>query len=300
MRKQQVIRARLVAALGVLLGLAVTSVQAQPPGGFGGGPPPPPLSELEKLPTPRLANGHPDLTGTWQQAAGGQRSAPGGMFRRCTPFQTKSCMEWTNQSSDFVFQHSMRLDPNQPIYKPEYWDKVIALDQWTNRDDPVMKCIPLGQPRTGAPSRIFHTEQDITMMYRGGLDGGGGYPDFRMIPLDGKPHDPQRALQYTFMGYSVGSWEGDTLILDSIGFTDETWMGRGGKFHSDQMRVVERFTRKGNEILHEMTIHDPESFVEPWVAPARTLTLSNGDALIAERAHCEVYETNDINNQLRH
>ena len=42
------------------------------------------------------------------------------------------------------------------------------------------------------------------MMYRGGLDGGGGYPDFRMIPLDGKPHDPERALQYTFMGYTVG------------------------------------------------------------------------------------------------
>jgi hypothetical protein len=66
------------------------------------------------------------------------------------------------------------------------------------------------------------------------------------------------------------------------------------------MRIVERFTRKGNEILHEMTIHDPESFVEPWVMPARTLTLSNTDALIAERAHCEIYEENDITNQLRH
>ena len=86
---------------------------------------------------------------------------------------------------------------------------------------------------------------DITMFYRGGLDGGGGYPDFRMIPLDGHPHDPQRALQYTYMGYTVGRWEGDTLVLDSIGFTDETWLGRGGKFHSDQMRVVEKFTRTG-------------------------------------------------------
>ena len=66
------------------------------------------------------------------------------------------------------------------------------------------------------------------------------------------------------------------------------------------MRIVERLTRKGNEILYEMTIHDPESFVEPWVMPARTLRLGNGNALIAERAHCEVYETNDIDNQLRH
>ena len=49
-----------------------------------------------------------------------------------------------------------------------------------------------------------------------------------------------------------------------------------------------------------MTIYDPESFIEPWVAPSRTLTLGNGDALIPERAHCEVYETNDISTQLRH
>jgi hypothetical protein len=49
-----------------------------------------------------------------------------------------------------------------------------------------------------------------------------------------------------------------------------------------------------------MTIHDPESFVEPWVAPARTLRLGNGNALIAERAHCEIYEEQSITNQLRH
>jgi hypothetical protein len=49
-----------------------------------------------------------------------------------------------------------------------------------------------------------------------------------------------------------------------------------------------------------MTIHDPESFIEPWVVPARTLTLANNDLLIPERAHCEVYETNDITNQMRH
>ena len=58
-----------------------------------------------------------------------------------------------------------------------------------------------------------------------------------MIAIDGKPHDPQRATNYTYMGYTVGRWEGDTLVLDSIGFSDETWLGRGGWFHTDQMRV---------------------------------------------------------------
>ena len=62
-------------------------------------------------------------------------------------------------------------------------------------------------------------------------------------------------------------------MVDSISFVDSTWLGRGGLFHSGDMRIVERFTRTGNDILHEMTIHDPESFVEPWVVPARTLRL---------------------------
>ena len=121
-----------------------------------------------------------------------------------------------------------------------------------------------------------------------------------MIPTDGRQHDPNLARQATYLGYGVGKWEGDTLVVESISFVDSTWLGRGGLFHSGDMRIVERFTRKGNEILHETTIHDPESLVEPWVMPARTLTLSPNDLLVAERAHCEVYETNDIDNQLRH
>ena len=196
-------------------------------------------------------------------------------------------MEWTNQSADFTFMAPSRLDPNQPIYKPEYWDKVIELDQWTNRDDPVMTCIPLGHPRHRSARADLPHRADITMFYRGGLDGGGGYPDFRMIPLNGQPHDPQRALQYTYMGYTVGRWEGDTLVLDSIGFTDETWLGRGGKFHSDQMRVIEKFTRKGNTMLYEVTVEDPVVLVEPWVMNPRTLRLANNPAIVAaERGSC--------------
>jgi hypothetical protein len=301
MRKQQLSVTRAVAALGVLLCFSAPLLNAQPPGGPGGGPGgAAALEEAARAPTPRLANGKPDLTGSWQQAAGGQRSAPGGMFRRCSPFQTASCMEWTNQSTDFTFQAPMRLDPNQPLYKPEYWDKVIELDQWTNRDDPVMTCLPLGIPRHGPPSRIFHTDTDITMFYRGGLDGGGGYPDFRMIVLNEAQHDPQRALQYTYMGYTVNRWEGDTLVLDSVGFTDETWLGRGGKFHSDQMRVIEKFTRVGNTLRYEVTVEDPVVFVEPWVMNPRILRLSNNPTIISERGSCTDSELAEVSSQIRH
>jgi len=222
------------------------------------------------------------------------------MFRRCTPFQTKNCMEWTNQSEDWVFMSSTRLDQRQPLYKPEYWDKIIALDQWTNREDPVMTCKPLGLPRQGPPARIFHTDKDITMMYRAGVDGAGGYAEHRMIALDGKPHDPKRPNMYSYMGYTVGSWEGDTLILDSIGFTDETWLGRGGWIHSDELRVIERFTRKGNEMLYEVTVEDPVMLVKPWVMPARTLRLSPNNTVIGERGSCTEGEHEQVSSQFRH
>jgi hypothetical protein len=102
------------------------------------------------------------------------------------------------------------------------------------------------------------------------------------------------------MGYTVGRWEGDTLVLDSIGFTDETWLGRGGKFHSDQMRVVEKFTRTGNEIRYEVTVEDPEVLVEPWVMNPRILRLTNRPAIISERGSCTDSELGEVSTQIRH
>jgi hypothetical protein len=277
--------------VALVLGVLAAPAAAQ----FG---PPPPADP--NAPTPRLANGKPDLTGSWVGVSGGLQGSGGDMFRRCTPFQSKNCMEWTNQSEDWVFMSSTRLDQRQPLYKPEYWDKIIALDQWTNKEDPVMTCKPLGLPRQGPPARIFHTDKDITMLYRAGVDGAGGYAEHRMVALDGRPHDPKRPNMYTYMGYTTGSWEGDTLVLDSTGFTDETWLGRGGWIHSDELRVIEKFTRKGNEILYEVTVEDPVYFLKPWVMPARTLRLSPTNAVIGERGSCTEGEHEEVSTQFRH
>ena len=76
----------------IVLGLLVTPVAAQGPA--------PAQQNAAQAPTPRLASGKPDLTGSWQGAGGGQQGSGGDMFRRCTPFQSKQCMEWTNQSED--------------------------------------------------------------------------------------------------------------------------------------------------------------------------------------------------------
>jgi hypothetical protein len=131
------------------------------------------------------------------------------------------------------------------MYKPELWDKVQQLDMWTNKEDPVMTCQALGVPRQGPPRRIWQTENDITFLYNGG-DAGGGYGEYRIIPIDGREHGPDAKFELNYMGNTVGKWEGDTLVLDSIGFIDTTWIGRGGYFHSEKMHVIEKFTREGD------------------------------------------------------
>jgi hypothetical protein len=261
---------------------------------------PPAQAAAAEVPTPRLANGKPDMTGNW---GGGGSGPPGGGNRRCGPTQTRCKEPNDNFVVDYAWISPSRfwMGANGPLYKPEYWDKIQELDMWTNKFDPVMTCQPLGIPRQGTPRRIIQTDKDIIFFYGQYADYGGGNTEFRDIPIDGRKHNDNQARQATYFGYTVGNWEGDTLVLDSISFVDSTWLGRGGLFHSGDMRIVERLTRKGNEILYEMTIHDPESFVEPWVMPARTLRLGGGDpAIIPERAHCEVYETQDITNQMRH
>jgi hypothetical protein len=258
-----------------------------------------PATQTAAVVTPRLANGKPDLTGTWGNAP---NPITGSGTRRCGPTQVKCTEPMDNFWVDYEWISPSRFGIlGRPIYKPEFWDKVQELDQWTNKYDPIMTCQPMGIPREGTPRRIFQTVNDITMLYTTS-DYGGGNREFRVIPTDDRKHNPQKAIEATYMGYTVGRWEGDTLVLDSISFVDTTWLGRGGLFHSANMRIVEKFTRKGDEILYEITIEDPDVFVEPWVMPPRTLRL-NGAAdagLVPERAYCEVYETNDIVTQMRH
>jgi len=251
-----------------------------------------------QTPTPRMADGKPDLTGNWNYGAMNWRYGN----RRCGPTQQEGCTRAINQTMDFEFEAPSRFGPNRPLYKPEYWDKVQQLDMWTNKEDPVMTCQPLGIPREGPPRRIVQTATDIIFFYTRYVDGGGGYGEYRVIPIDGRKHDPQKAIEATYMGYTVGHWEGDTLVLDSISFVDTTWLARGGFFHSDQMHIVERLTRQGNQIRYEVTVDDPEVLVEPWMMTPRTLTLnSNPDAgLLPERGDCEVYETKAITSQIRH
>jgi len=258
----------------------------------------PPIDK--SIPTPRMG-GHPDLTGNWAYNDWIGNYMTGGGRRRA-PTQAPDVNRQDNQTYDFELYSPSRFgNIGRPTYKPQHWDKVIELDMWTNKYDPVMTCQPLGVPRQGPPRRIIQSENDVLFLYAGG-DAGGGYGEYRVIPTDNRKHDPQRAIETTYLGYTVGRWEGETLVLDSIAFVDTTWLGRGGFFHSSDMRVVEKFRREGDVIYYDVTVEDPEVLVEPWVIPTRILRKNaNRDAgLQRERGNCEVYELEDISSQIRH
>ncbi len=127
-------------------------------------------------------------------------------------------------------------------------------------------CNPLGVPQsfvTPYPIQFVHTPKLLVMMFE--------YPNtFRIIPTDGRAHtvDPDP----TFMGEGVARWDGDTLVVDSIGFNEKTEVS--GFMHSEALHVIERYRKtEDGSLLYDVTVEDPNVWVSPWVMPQRTLPL---------------------------
>jgi hypothetical protein len=254
--------------------------------------------------TPRMANGKPDLSGVWAafrdafaETVEGDNTIQSFASRRCGPTQ-KDCLEHSNQSYDGEF--TGRFDPNRPLYKPQYWDKVQELDYNTNFEDPTFLCQPAGVPRMGPPTKIAQSANEIIFLYAAS-DAATAPADFRIVPTDGRKHDPVRARDVLFYGHSVGRWEGDTLVVDSVGFNDLTWLDRGGYFHSDNMRVIERFRREGNTLSYDVTVEDPDVLLQPWVKNTRRLTLNTDpNYYIHEQSPCKEIDAQNTSTRVRH
>jgi hypothetical protein len=127
------------------------------------------------------------------------------------------------------------------------------------KDDPNLYCLPSGLPRAGGtpyPLKIMQTPDEVVFLYEGGLH------TFRIIPTDGRPHKPD---PWTWYGDSVGRWEGDTLMVDVIGFNDKTWLDSSGYPHGEKLHLVERFRKTDPRTLrYEVTVEDPEYYTRPW------------------------------------
>ena len=224
-------------------------------------------------PAPKLSDGHPDLSGVWwggadvgaargRGARGGGRGGAGGA--RGTPPPT------------FM-----------SLYKPEFAAKTKQLG---DKDDPTLRCVPTAFGTlnvslwdVGAVGQIVASPKMVVMLTE-------TFHGFRVIPTDGRAHRDDAPPAYR--GDSVGRWDGDTFVVDTRNFTDNTWMSAEGRVspHSDQLHIVERYRRvDANTLEIEATVEDPEVLTGPWTAPKQTLVLAPFDRIMS--LNCSGIET---------
>jgi hypothetical protein len=153
-----------------------------------------------------------------------------------------------------------RVAPLQPWAKAlyEYRQRTLL------RDDPALRCQPPGGPRQ------FQTPHGIQFVEQPELGRilvllGGGNRNWRTIATDGRAAAHPEDVVLTYYGTSVGKWEGDTLVVDSVGFNESFWFANGGLPHTEALHLIERFTRTDRDTLrYEVTVDDPRTYTRPW------------------------------------
>jgi len=233
-------------------------------------------------PTPRAANGHPDLSGIWN---GAQNMAAIDPDKIVVDIKSRGASIVNFERDNTLLR---RMDANKPQYKPQYWELIQHLDQTGSGADPQYNCMPDGVPRMGPPVKIVQLPREMIFFYQN--------PDtYRIIPTNGRPHSPDDQLEGTWKGEPRGRWEGDTFLVDSTGFNGSSWLGIAGWIHGDQMHVVERFTRQGDTIKWQATVEDPDYLLSPWtMAPVVRKLNPNQDADLDESLPCSERDKNHL------
>src|SRR6476620_12757752 len=178
-------------------------------------------------PAPRTPDGKPDLSGVWQP--------------EINPYRFNLIQDLKDES----------------IFRPAAEAVFMARVKDFRRDDPVTNCLPGGPSEMLSTTyRMIQSPTVVALLYESGT---GRY---RQIHMDGRtlPKDPNP----TWLGYSVGHWEGDTLVVESAGFNDRTWLDRAGHPHSEKLRVTETFRRIDfGHMQYQITFDDVDTLTMP-------------------------------------
>jgi len=220
---------------------------AAPKGGRGGGKA---KAKQPSRPTPHYPDGHvmlgplPGEKGLWQAGAG-------------TTLATNSRgIDNPGQNAN----GNLRVDdvPFLPWARTVYDYRQETL----TADDPHVRCKPSGGPRLyTTPYGVEFL--DVPDMQRVYVIGVGGPHTYRTIYMDGRPHPAD--LDPSFQGHSTGKWEGDSLIVDTVGFNEKFWLSREGPPHTEKLHLVEKFTRTDyNTLNYQATMEDPNAYSKPW------------------------------------
>jgi hypothetical protein len=197
-------------------------------------------------PAPRTREGKPDLSGIWEPNA-----------------------------NKYVRDIAADLKPDTVPYQP--WAKAVfdsRIDGSHSKEDPDANCLPQGVPKINAapaPWKIVQNSALIVVVYE-------AFNLWRQIFLDGR--ELQRDVNPTWMGYSTGKWDGDTLVVDTRGFNGKAWLDQLGRPSTDALHVIERFRRKDfGHMDIQITIDDPKAYTKPWTVNQEVHLLPNDELL---------------------
>jgi hypothetical protein len=221
-------------------------------------------------PAPRASNGKPDLSGVWQT-----EPAPSAEFERLLGDASAFVVPGDDLRtfSKYFFNVLADFKPEEAPIRPEAAE--LSRKRAASSLSPSSHCLPIGIPAAGllsyAPFKVVQTPGLIVIMYE--VDN-----THRQVYTDGRklPEDPQPA----WLGYSAGRWEGDTLVVDTAGFNDKSWLDAFGHPHSEALRVQERYRRRdfGHMDVH-VTLDDPKVFTKPFTFKYTQLLVPDGDIL---------------------
>jgi hypothetical protein len=202
-------------------------------------------------PVPRGPDGKPNLSGIWWLSS--ERAAFGAPPKYLN-----------NIAAD--------LKPEEVPFQP--WAAALYKQRGADfsKDVPYSRCLPPGVPMISsftAPWKLIQNPGLIAILYENSTTYRQIFTDGRVLSKDANP---------TWMGYSTGHWEGDTLVVETAGFNDKTWMDFSGHPHTEALRVTERFHRR--DVGHmdiQFTFDDPKAYTKPWTVTIHPILLVDGD-----------------------
>jgi hypothetical protein len=212
---------------------------------------------------PRL-DGHPDLNGIWQAVTSANwniedHDAQPGLHPELEgAYDAQPAGQGIVEGGAIPYRPEMLAKRKQNFDKRGIVDVVTSDEKWHDSGDPELKCYMPGVPRATYMPFPFQIVQGSGPYILMAYEYASTTRTIRMNFKEEAPTD-------SWMGWSRGRWEGETLVVDVTGFNDLTWFDRAGNFHSDALHVVERYTAVSPyHLQYEATIEDPKVFTRPW------------------------------------